>query len=608
MIRVVVENSCPTGLTLSSSHETFERQEQQVEVPPRTREEEAFSGEVDSDIETSMPFTVDLQTRCMNHFEFLKTLHEAGVTRRVTSESQRRYLLWLNLLLKYYVVPPKDVAWLWHCHRLAPRLYEKYLKQMCSFAGKSPECVKELMRYPERDPYKAEPDIEVTVAWKKHYPNESYELDTSKDALAAQAITSDIPITLCGFDLLASAKRQAEFYWQIRPFFQPSLFAARLNPCQAERNYRRFIKLMQKHPKAILVPTYEIDLMWHTHMTSGSFKDYYSDCQTICGRLIDHDDDFGDGNREGVLGDSFLETARLWKKAYGTKDYAKNGGYRGPPPLNYFPEALNLDPERAVMTLQEYEVRKRQEYEARNEQDGWISKKWKKSLTIAAIFFLVIGAIFLIMGRFLVRPTGYVCGNEAPSVDEIASRGAPACLMTSTSKAPLCLKAGEDPTSPPVWCHTLMPLYGDSESQNWYLWWSPCSDCSDSAWRMYEKIDDSKSRYKSLEPTPPQPSDRPYSYRGYADEEPWLKRDYRGKVWYNVEMSIEECPGDVNENGIPSACFAPKEVLWVGVTGAVLLAIPVLPVFFYSLFVCTKRCINGECLEGGGYGGGGGKK
>jgi hypothetical protein len=87
-------------------------------------------------------FSLDLESRCIRHFEFLKALHEAGVTKRVTSESLRRYLLWLNLLAKVHqegsttnlLIPPKDVAWLWHCHRLAPEKYEEFLQETCMAA------------------------------------------------------------------------------------------------------------------------------------------------------------------------------------------------------------------------------------------------------------------------------------------------------------------------------------------------------------------------------------------------------------------------------------------------------------------------------------------
>jgi hypothetical protein len=80
----------------------------------------------------------------MQHVDFLRKLHSMGVTlKQPCSESFRRYKdLWLPLIAKSYeserivrnqLAPPPDIAWLWHCHRLAPAKYEEYIRQ--EFAG-----------------------------------------------------------------------------------------------------------------------------------------------------------------------------------------------------------------------------------------------------------------------------------------------------------------------------------------------------------------------------------------------------------------------------------------------------------------------------------------
>ena len=65
--------------------------------------------------------------------QFLKALHARGVTLQpISQETVRRYELWLELVeslekkekeKKFVPVPPIDVAWCWHCHRLAPVEY-----------------------------------------------------------------------------------------------------------------------------------------------------------------------------------------------------------------------------------------------------------------------------------------------------------------------------------------------------------------------------------------------------------------------------------------------------------------------------------------------------
>ena len=90
------------------------------------------------------PFSVDLATNAQHHKTFLQTLHSLGVTLKTPSnDSLRRYRdLWLPLvhdnndnhndndnIRNVLLIPPPDVAWLWHCHRLAPAHYAKYCRE-----------------------------------------------------------------------------------------------------------------------------------------------------------------------------------------------------------------------------------------------------------------------------------------------------------------------------------------------------------------------------------------------------------------------------------------------------------------------------------------------
>ena len=79
-------------------------------------------------------FSVDLVSHSKDHIAFLRALHSHGITwSRLSSESLRRYRdLWLPLVSQNrgaQLVPPVDIAWLWHCHRLAPFRYTYYCKQ-----------------------------------------------------------------------------------------------------------------------------------------------------------------------------------------------------------------------------------------------------------------------------------------------------------------------------------------------------------------------------------------------------------------------------------------------------------------------------------------------
>lgn len=87
--------------------------------------------------------------------------------------------------------------------------------------------------------------------------------------------------------------------------------------------YEKWLKLKQKHPKARLAPTRDIDLFWHLHMLAPVA--YHRDCLRLLGKLMDHDGGFGkDPNELPELKKVFFETATLWEGAYG-EPYREDG-------------------------------------------------------------------------------------------------------------------------------------------------------------------------------------------------------------------------------------------------------------------------------------------
>lgn len=55
--------------------------------------------------------------------------------------------------------------------------------------------------------------------------------------------------------------------------------------------YERFLKLFKLYPRKMLVPTLDIDLVWHTHQCSPS--QYALVTENMAGRFIDHNDKLG---------------------------------------------------------------------------------------------------------------------------------------------------------------------------------------------------------------------------------------------------------------------------------------------------------------------------
>jgi hypothetical protein len=54
----------------------------------------------------------------------------------------------------------------------------------------------------------------------------------------------------------------------------------------AEREYRRFLFLMKKHPDELVAPTTEVDDFWHQHILDTA--KYADDCQKVFGYFLHH--------------------------------------------------------------------------------------------------------------------------------------------------------------------------------------------------------------------------------------------------------------------------------------------------------------------------------
>ncbi len=544
--------------------------------------EEPYSDEDDN---SSHHFSFDLEVQCLRHFEFLKTLHDAGVTKLVTSESLRRYILWIKLLATLHqggnltksMVPPKDVAWLWHCHRLAPLKYREFVEHTYPVKDSSQASILD-WKDPSGKQYVLESNEMSRQTWAQYYPNEPFDLNPM-DSNAGPPNVRSLNDTIHGFDLLASATSQAEFYWQIQPLFErrTQSFAS------AVLKYKRFMAMFRHLPTLDfkLVPTYEIDLIWHTHMTGGSANEYYHDCQWMCGKMIDHDDAYGGRDRQGVLKESFARTAELWHSLYQDDSYSASGGYRGAPGAEFFPascpfpiairadcksdETIDLEsPKDTTADSMKRPMKQDTDETAR------INPKVSICLTVA-FFFGVVGITLILLEVFAFHQTEYVCGSHPPSTQEIEARGAPVCLTTNVREGALCLQSGLDPSESSVWCQEDMANIQGGRS--FYLWWSKCDNCA-TAWRMFRKQDDDFSTYRALH------ADQPESHEAPLNDT-WT--EWIGTDWNETNVEISQCAlDDVNSDGIPNYCFAEKQnrILWImGIVMVVLSAFTLMLIF-----------------------------
>ncbi|KAI5058271.1 hypothetical protein GOP47_0026441 [Adiantum capillus-veneris] len=228
---------------------------------------------------------------------------------------------WLRLLADHGpyastglpLIPPLDCAWIWHCHRLNP---VQYIRDCKASYGK-------LLDAPNVSTgIESEAVAYTQQLWDSQFSDEKYEA-ASEDLLRKESAFSR-KIT---YDLQAAIERQSSFFYQVsRPHMEEERFLY-----AALQRYKGFLYLLKlSRLRVFLVPTYDIDLMWHSHQACSGV--YREDTVKLLGRVLNHDDTDSDRTEGQKLDTGFNRTRNLWQNMFGSS-YEKAGAmYRGEPP------------------------------------------------------------------------------------------------------------------------------------------------------------------------------------------------------------------------------------------------------------------------------------
>jgi hypothetical protein len=200
-----------------------------------------------------------------------------------------------------WTAPYLDVAWVWHIHKLDPLQYSKDCHQWFGRLLDAPKGV---------NPFSF---------------STSLVCNTANQCTAITSDTSD-----SRSELISKAERQASLLWHLRwPEYDEIGFLE-----DSVDRYKMMLALMGKHPKTFIVPTYDIDNIWHTHMAFPSI--YQADCTRLAGREIGHDDSDSERAPGSKLHTGAATTERLWREEYGSEWRKQGAMYRGEPPDWYF--------------------------------------------------------------------------------------------------------------------------------------------------------------------------------------------------------------------------------------------------------------------------------
>lgn len=202
------------------------------------------------------------------------------------------------------MLPAESVVWFAENTGLAPDLYQALVK-----AGKSIELEQLLERHSApgrsdkiRRGMVVEDIDEVLIG-----PNDLDELEINFLKCCREAVGTNTTIT----KLVEAVQRQASFVKKMEKQLWIRSPAVEGTLRRAIDRYSKFVKLFKLYPKTMLVPTLDIDLVWHTHQCSPSRYD--TGMLKMAGRPIDHNDKIG----EGLLNPGFTRTKDLFRIRFG---------------------------------------------------------------------------------------------------------------------------------------------------------------------------------------------------------------------------------------------------------------------------------------------------
>lgn len=121
----------------------------------------------------------------------------------------------------------------------------------------------------------------------------------------------------------------------------------------AVARYRGFLHLIRRNKersiRCFCVPTYDIDLIWHTHQLHPI--SYCKDLVEILGKVLEHDDTDSDRAKGKKLDTGFSKTTEQWEETYGRRYWRAGAMYRGsaPSPLAVCHDSPNTVTKKVVV-------------------------------------------------------------------------------------------------------------------------------------------------------------------------------------------------------------------------------------------------------------------
>ena len=240
------------------------------------------------------------------HIEFLKEIEELPELKSYKYQKLAAFRyekFWLPLVAEHSkldLVAPLDVQWWWHCHMLAP---VSYSQDCTSLVGK---VVNHTFRARGDQPICRD---RARQLWSEKYMDEPFDIDETKDFAKYSADLAGFKSSL-SYDIVSASERQSQFFYNVSlPHYRDRKFLE-----NALIRYKEFLYINQKCPDAPLVPCFDIDLVWHTHMLNPVI--YSRDTTQTCGQILNHDDTLTDRGPGSKLKVAVEKTGSAWNSVF----------------------------------------------------------------------------------------------------------------------------------------------------------------------------------------------------------------------------------------------------------------------------------------------------
>ncbi|KAL3525536.1 hypothetical protein ACH5RR_013908 [Cinchona calisaya] len=285
--------------------------------------------------QNNIKINVDLIAAAKQHLSFLAAVDR---NRCLCSEGPPLYMAihrynvyWLPLLAKHSESPffegplvvPFDIEWIWHCHRLNPVRYKSDCEELYGSILDNRNVVSTVGGALK---------TRTEEIWKNLYPDVPYELDLTKDIIST-TISDELSASekCTKYDLLAAVKRQSPFFYQVaRQHMSNELYLE--GTIARYKGFLHLIKINRERSiKSFSVPTYDIDLMWHTHQLHPA--SYCKDLVEIMGKILEHDDTDSDRTKGKKLDVGFSGTTKQWEEIYAVRYWRAGAMHKGNAPL-----------------------------------------------------------------------------------------------------------------------------------------------------------------------------------------------------------------------------------------------------------------------------------